>query len=100
MVGCGQTSAKWLPSTMPSPPSTQLNGPRERRSSALVREDGACVTPTKVKLTRRPSSTARLTWRGWKSSTLVTSQSKDAEVQRQRLHGTFSFLIQSRHRQY
>src|SRR6267154_1131255 len=39
MVGCGQTSAKWLPSTMPSPPSTRLSGSRERRSSAFVRED-------------------------------------------------------------
>src|SRR5215469_5824210 len=39
MVGCGQTSAKWLPSTMPSPLSTRSNVSRERRSSAFVRED-------------------------------------------------------------
>src|SRR5262245_44348326 len=39
MVDWGQTSAKWLPSTMPSPPSTRPNGSRERRSSAFVRED-------------------------------------------------------------
>src|SRR5262245_51973617 len=39
MVGCGQTSATWLPSTMPSPPSTRPNGSRERRSSAFLRED-------------------------------------------------------------
>src|SRR4030088_2345003 len=39
MVGCVQTSATWLPLTMPSPPSTRLNGSRERRSSAFVRED-------------------------------------------------------------
>src|SRR5262245_59300982 len=39
MVDCGQTSAKWLPSTMPSPPSTLPNGSRERRSSAFARED-------------------------------------------------------------
>src|SRR5215469_12675948 len=39
MVGCGQTSATWLPSTMPSPPSTRPSGSRERRSSAFVRED-------------------------------------------------------------
>ena len=36
---CEQTSATWLPSTMPSPPSTQPNGSRERRSYAFVRED-------------------------------------------------------------
>src|SRR5262249_13213343 len=39
MVGCGQTSATWLPSTMPSPPSTRPSGSRERRSSAFIRED-------------------------------------------------------------
>src|SRR5262249_8144824 len=39
MVGCGQTSARWLPSTMPSPPSTRPSGSRERRSSAFIRED-------------------------------------------------------------
>src|SRR5262245_64975388 len=39
MVGCGQTSATWLPSTMRLPPSTRPSGPRERRSSAFIRED-------------------------------------------------------------
>src|SRR5690349_13407578 len=39
MVGCGQTSAKWLPSTMRLPPSTRPSGSRERRSSAFIRED-------------------------------------------------------------
>src|SRR6516162_7062420 len=39
MAGCGQTSARWLPSTMPSPPSTRPSGSRERRSSAFIRED-------------------------------------------------------------
>ena len=29
----------WLPSTMPSLPSTRPNGSRERRSSAFIRED-------------------------------------------------------------
>src|SRR5258708_5744746 len=38
MVGCGQTSATWLPSTMPSPPSTGPSDARERRSSAFIRE--------------------------------------------------------------
>src|SRR3970040_1718031 len=37
MAGCGQTSAKWLPSTMPSPPLNRPNGSGERRSSAFVR---------------------------------------------------------------
>src|SRR6267142_2025792 len=39
MVGCGQTSAKWRPSTMRLPPSTGPSGSRERRSFAFVRED-------------------------------------------------------------
>src|SRR5436309_6420399 len=39
MVGCGQTSATWLPSTMRLPPSTRPSGSRERRSSAFIRED-------------------------------------------------------------
>ncbi|MGA8163197.1 MAG: zinc-binding dehydrogenase [Acidobacteriaceae bacterium] len=39
MVVCGQTSATWLPSTMPSLPSTGPSGSRERRSSAFIRED-------------------------------------------------------------
>src|SRR5215469_4271912 len=39
MVGCGQTSATWLPSMMRLPPSTRPSGSRERRSSALIRED-------------------------------------------------------------
>src|SRR5215471_6699652 len=38
MVGCGQTSARWLPSTTPSPPSTRPSGSGGRRSSAFVRE--------------------------------------------------------------
>src|SRR5204863_2072213 len=54
MVGCGQTSATWLPSTMRLPPSTRPSGSRERRSSAFIREDsGDCLTPTKVKFTHR-----------------------------------------------
>src|SRR5262249_31970717 len=36
MVGCGQTSATWLPSSMPSPPSTRPSGLRGRRSSAFI----------------------------------------------------------------
>ena len=39
LVGCGQTSATSLPSTMRLPPSTGPSGSRERRSSAFVRED-------------------------------------------------------------
>src|SRR5580692_1790859 len=39
MVVCGQASATWLPSTMPSLPSTGPSGSRERRSSAFIRED-------------------------------------------------------------
>jgi len=39
VVGCGQTSATWLPSTMRLPPSTRPSGSRERRSSAFIRED-------------------------------------------------------------
>src|SRR5437762_5100652 len=38
MVGCGQTSATWLPSTMRLPPSTRPSGSRGRRSSVFVPE--------------------------------------------------------------
>ena len=36
MAGCGQSSATWLRSTTPSPPSTRLSGSSGRRSSAFV----------------------------------------------------------------
>src|SRR5215475_1302156 len=36
MVGCGQTSASWLPSTKPLPPSTRLSDAMGRRSSAFA----------------------------------------------------------------
>src|SRR6185369_17369630 len=36
MVGCGQTSATRLPSTMRSPPLTRPSGSRERRLSIFV----------------------------------------------------------------
>src|SRR5215467_9022913 len=50
LVGCGQTSATWLPSTMPSPPSTRPSGSRERRSSAFVREDSGVLRIHLVKV--------------------------------------------------
>src|SRR5438094_946548 len=43
MVGCGQTSARWLFWMMPLPPLTRANGSRERRSSAFIREDSVAV---------------------------------------------------------
>src|SRR5438034_8497535 len=50
MVGCGQTSATWLPSTMRLRPSTRPSGSRERRSSAFIRERRVymsnTITPT------------------------------------------------------
>src|SRR5437868_13355625 len=49
MVGCGQTSATWLPSTMRLPPSTRPSGSRERRSSAFIREDsGIAQRPRRI----------------------------------------------------
>src|SRR4029077_17904127 len=39
MVGCGQTSARWLSWMMPLPPLTRPNGSRERRSSAFIRKE-------------------------------------------------------------
>src|SRR5215470_11368723 len=45
MVGCGQTSATWLPSTMRLPPLTRPSGSRERRSSAFIREDATAAAP-------------------------------------------------------
>src|SRR6516162_9346955 len=56
MVGCGQTSATWLPSTMRLPPSTRPSGSRERRSSAFIRRTRDCPTPTKVQFTRPKES--------------------------------------------
>src|SRR5215831_4731251 len=44
LVGCGQTSATWLPSTMRLPPSTGPSGSRERRSSAFIREDSGIAS--------------------------------------------------------
>src|SRR5262249_40554480 len=48
MVGCGQTSATWLPSTKPSPPSTRPSDAMGRRSSAFVlrTRGGRAVLPT------------------------------------------------------
>src|ERR1700756_2502029 len=49
VVGCGQTSATWLPLTMPLPPSTGPSESRERRSSAFVREDsGIAQRPRRI----------------------------------------------------
>src|ERR1700757_3166326 len=39
MVGCGQTSARWLSWMMPLPLLTRPNGSRERRSSAFIRKE-------------------------------------------------------------
>src|SRR6188472_3835126 len=60
MVGCGQTSARWLPSTMPSPPSTRPSGLRERRSSAFIREDPARMNSRTAQLTENGTEIVRL----------------------------------------
>src|SRR5436853_5166620 len=49
MVGCGLTSATWLPLTMRLPPSTPPSGSRERRSFAFIREDsGIAQRPRRI----------------------------------------------------
>ena len=55
--GCGRTSAKSRPSTMPSPPSTRPSGSRGRRSSAFVRKDSGrrAVLPSSWIASRRTS---------------------------------------------
>src|SRR5438128_380195 len=54
MVGCGQISAKWLPSTVRLPPLTRPSGSRERRSSAFIRERHAPM----MQSARRPYGAA------------------------------------------
>src|SRR5438552_4780674 len=49
MVGCGLTSATWLPLTMRLPPSTRPSGSRERRSFAFIRENsGIAYRPRRI----------------------------------------------------
>src|SRR5204862_8221026 len=53
MVDCGQTSATWLPSTMPLPPSTRPSDARERRSSAFIRKDSGPLHRISQHITER-----------------------------------------------
>src|SRR5438067_12527772 len=49
MVGCGLTSATWLPLTMRLPPSTRPSGSRERRSFAFISENsGIAYRPRRI----------------------------------------------------
>src|SRR6516165_12181350 len=77
LVGCGQTSATWLPSTMRLPPSTGPSGSRERRSFAFVREDpglpnaheGAIHAPKKSLDVEHDSKSKEKDKRAWQLST-------------------------------
>src|SRR5215470_10838947 len=55
MVGWGQTSARWLPSTMRLPPSTRPSGSTGRRSSAFVPGEKAMA---KMKAAQLPKAGA------------------------------------------
>src|SRR5262252_7482073 len=71
LVGCGQTSATWLPSTMRLPPSTGPSGSRERRSSAFIRRTRDCLTPTKMQFTRRSKKNKKTKRRIYMSNTII-----------------------------
>jgi hypothetical protein len=43
MIGCGQTSAIWFPSTMQLPLSTRPSASSEKRSSAFIRDDSGLL---------------------------------------------------------
>src|SRR5436309_354911 len=93
MVGCGQTSAKWLPSTMPSPRSTGPNGLREKRSSAFVREDSGEFPQTQCGAGAKPSDNLRLVGNSQVSSPSATRNLGEPGRSASDPHNNYRFTV-------